>query len=172
MNDIVIGKVKDDGGCWGNMSPYPIQHEGKRWLTSEALFQSLRFADEEIREAIRNEKSPMGAKMKAKKHKAAMVIEPMTDEDLENMMLCLRLKIEQHPKLREMLIESGDAYIVEDCTNRQRGSGLFWGAALIDGHWVGDNWLGELWMELRAELIGGLDLISSVSTTDTGAPSH
>ncbi len=85
-----------------------------------------------------------------------MVIEPMTDEDLENMMLCLRLKIEQHPKLREMLIESGDAYIVEDCTNRQRGSGLFWGAALIEGHWVGENWLGELWMELRAEMVAGL----------------
>ena len=156
MSDIVIGKVKDDGGCWGNMAPYPIVHEGKRWLTTEALFQAMRFSDEGIREAIGNQKSPMGAKMKAKKHKAAMVIEPMSDQDLENMMLCLKLKIEQHPELREMLIESGDAYIVEDCTNRQRGSGLFWGAAFVDGKWKGQNWLGELWMELRAELVAGL----------------
>lgn len=42
--------------------------------------------------------------------------------------------------------------IVEDCTKRQRGSGLFWGAALIDGKWQSQNWLGQLWMELREEL--------------------
>jgi len=68
----------------------------------------------------------------------------------------LRLKIEQHPELRETLIESGDAFIVEDCTKRQRGSGLFWGAALIDGSWVGQNWLGKLWMELRQNLQHGI----------------
>ena len=153
MNVIVIGKVKDEGGCWGNMAPFPVEYEGKRWLTTEALFQALRFEDEEIREAIRNEKSPMGAKMKAKKNKAEMVVEPMSDADLENMVLVLRLKIEQHPELREMLLESGEAFMVEDCTKRQRGSGLFWGAALLDGKWVGQNWLGELWMELREEVM-------------------
>jgi N-glycosidase YbiA len=156
MNDIVIGKVNDDGGCWGNMAAYPIQHEGKRWLTSEALFQAMRFEDEEIRETIRSQKSPMSAKMKAKKNKSEMVVVPMSDQDLENMMLCLRLKVEQHPELREMLIETGDAYIVENCTNRRTASGLFWGAALIDGYWEGQNWLGVLWMELRAELIASL----------------
>lgn len=160
MNDIVIGKVNDEGGCWGNMAAYPIVHEGKRWLTTEALFQAMRFKDEEIKETIRSQKSPMAAKMKAKKNKAAMIIVPMSDKDLENMMLCLRLKIEQHPKLREMLLETGDAFIVEDCTRRPRASGLFWGAALKDGKWNGKNWLGVLWMKLRAELIGNL-----VSTT-------
>jgi len=90
----------------------------------------MRFADEEIREVIRNEKSPMGAKMKAKRYKDAMAVQPMSDDDLENMISCLRLKIEQHPELREMLMESGDAYFVEDCTKRQRSSGLFWGDCL------------------------------------------
>ncbi|HQX50770.1 MAG TPA: hypothetical protein PLR25_12730 [Planctomycetaceae bacterium] len=43
------------------------------------------------------------------------------------------------------------------------------GTALIDGEWVGENWLGELWMELRAELIGGLEAPATSSlqmTTD------
>lgn len=155
MNEIVIGKVKDEGGCWGNMAPFSIQYNGQRWLTSEALFQAMRFEDEEVREAIRTEKSPMGAKMKAKKNKDKMVVTPMSEVDLENMRLVLRLKIEQHPELHQMLIESGDAFMVEDCTRRQRGSGLFWGAALIDGSWVGKNWLGKLWMELRKELFCG-----------------
>lgn len=153
MNDIVIGKVKDEGGCWGNMAPFPIEFDGKRWLTSEALFQAVRFDDEQIREAIRNEKSPMGAKMKAKKNKEKMIVIPMSEADLENMRLVLMLKIEQHPELRQMLIESGDAFFVEDCTRRQRGSGLLWGAALIDGEWKGQNWLGTLLMELREELV-------------------
>ena len=156
MNYIIIGKVSEKGGCWGNMAPYPVEHNGKRWLTTEALFQAMRFEDEEIREQIRNEKSPMGAKMKAKKNRGRMMVVPMTDQDLENMFLCLKLKIDQHPKLKKMLMETGDAFIVEDCTNRQRGSGLFWGAACIDGEWVGDNWLGELWMELRAEVMSQL----------------
>ena len=69
MNDIIIGKVKEEGGCWGNMAPYPVEYNGKRWLTTEALFQAMRFEDEEVREQIRNEKSPMVAKMKAKKNK-------------------------------------------------------------------------------------------------------
>ena len=167
MNDIVIGKVKDEGGCWGNMAPFPIEFDGKRWLTSEALFQAMRFDDEQIREAIRNEKSPMGAKMKAKKNREKMIVTPMSEADLKNMRLVLRLKIEQHPALRQMLIESGDAFIVEDCTRRQRGSGLFWGAALIDGEWVGQNWLGKLWMELRDELAAGLDFESSVTARAT-----
>lgn len=42
--------------------------------------------------------------------------------------------------------------IVEDCTRRQRGSGPFWGAALIGGEWEGTNTLGVLWMELRGKL--------------------
>jgi predicted NAD-dependent protein-ADP-ribosyltransferase YbiA (DUF1768 family) len=80
-----------------------------------------------------------------------MVVEPMSALDLDNMRLCLKLKIEQHPELREKLIQTGEAPIMEDCTRRQRGSGLFWGAALIEGEWKGQNWLGRLWMELRQQ---------------------
>jgi ribA/ribD-fused uncharacterized protein len=156
---IIIGKVKEEGGCWGNMAPFPIKLS-KRWLTSEALFQAMRFDDEEIQEEIRNEKSPMGAKMIAKKHKDMMLVEPMSDEDLDNMRVVLNLKLKQHPKLRDKLIQSGEALIVEDCTRRQRGSGLFWGAAMIDGKWVGKNYLGKLWMELREELAGRSNISS------------
>jgi len=158
LTDIIIGKVKDENGYWGNMAPFPIEYGGQRWLTTEALFQALRFEDESIRSEIRSQKSPMAAKMIAKKHKVQMVVEPMSDTDLDNMRLCLRLKIEQHPELAGLLAQTGDALIVEDCTKRQRGSGLFWGAALMNGHWVGQNWLGKLWMERRT--MNSLDNLS------------
>lgn len=149
---IIIKKVKDKGGCWGNMAPFPIVFNDETWLTTEALFQALRFDDKSIRSKIKAEKSPMGAKMKAKKHLTEMVVEPLSEIDLNNMRLCLRLKIEQHPHLKELLVNTGKEFIVEDCSARQHGSGLFWGAALKEGVWTGQNWLGKLWMELRDEL--------------------
>ena len=103
--------------------------------------------------------------MKTKKNKGKMVVTPMSEADLENMRLVLRLKVEQDSELHQMLIESGGAFIIEDCTRRQRGSGLFWGAALIDGSWDGQNWLGKLW--LRDELAGSSDFESSVTVKAT-----
>ena len=150
---IAIRKVKEEHGHFGNMSPHPVTHEGVEWRTTEALFQALRFNDPEIREAIRQEKSPMGAKFKAKKHKESRVVEPMGKKDLDNMRLVLKLKIEQHPEIQQALLDTGDELIVEDCTSRARGSGLFWGAALVNGDWKGKNWLGLLWMELRTGLL-------------------
>lgn len=91
---IEFTKVDMPWGWLGNMFASPIEYNGKKWLTSEALFQALRFEDEEIRELIRIEKSPMGAKMKAKGNKNRMVIEPMSEKDVENMKMVVRLKFE------------------------------------------------------------------------------
>ena len=38
--------------------------------------------------------------------------------DLENMKVCLRLTIDQHPKLSDRLLATGDAEIVEDSSKR------------------------------------------------------
>jgi N-glycosidase YbiA len=148
---ILIRKVADDYGWLGNMSPYPLERERKVFRTAEALFQCLRFQDEFCIEEIRDQKSPMAAKMIAKRHKANMVVVPMGLKDLNNMNLVLGLKVEQHPVIKKQLIETGDEEILEDCSKRARGSGLFWGAALKDGQWQGENWLGKLWMKVRAE---------------------
>ena len=150
---ILIRKVADDHGWLGNMSPYPVKWEGKQFRTTEALFQSMRFNDEHIIEEIRSQKSPMAAKMVAKRYKARMVVVPMSKKDIQIMKLVLGLKVEQHSEIRRMLIETGTEEIIEDCTRRARGSGLFWGAALVDGSWVGGNTLGEMWMEIRAKPI-------------------
>ena len=149
---IAFTKVALPFGWLGNMAPYPVTYGGKTWRTAEALFQALRFDDQEIREAIHQKASPMAAKMIAKKHKASMVAEPMGPADLDNMRLVLRLKLQAHPALRQELLATGAARLVEDCSRRAKGSGLFWGAALRNGQWVGENWLGRLWMELRDSL--------------------
>ena len=133
------------------MSPHPVTWDGETWRTTEALFQALRFhVGSGIREEIRAEKSPMSAKLKAKTYKDQMVIVPCSVSDLQNMVNVLKLKLETHDEVERCLRETGSAFVVEDCTKRQRGSGLYWGAALQDGHWVGQNVLGQIWMNLRS----------------------
>lgn len=146
---ITFTKVKLPYGWLGNMAPYPIQHLGKEWKTSEALFQALRFEDEEIREVIRLEKSPMGAKMKAKAHKSKMIVEPMSQQDVENMRMVVRLKFGQHAKLLKCLKATGTSELVEDIGNRNGARHLFWGMKKVNGEWVGDNQMGKILMETR-----------------------
>lgn len=154
---IAFRRVKDLYGWLGNMSPHPVTYAGQEWRTTEALFQALRFPFQSpVRELIREQKSPMAAKMLSKKYADERQIVPLSEDDLTSMRLCLRLKVEQHPHLKDELLSTGDAVLVEDCTARPQGTGLFWGAELkADGTWNGRNALGVLWMELREELRKG-----------------
>ena len=149
---IEFTKVNLPWGWLGNMYASLIEYDGKKWLTSEALFQALRFDDEEIRELIRNEKSPMGAKMKAKGNKNRMVIEPMSEKDVENMKMVVRLKFEQNLVLRSRLKVSGEHVIVENIGNRNGERHLFWGMKKINDEWVGNNRMGKILMEIRKEI--------------------
>lgn len=149
---VTFTKVALPFGFLSNMAAHPIQYDGKVWPTAEALFQALRFDDVSVKEAIRQAKSPFRAKMIAKAHKDQMVVVQRSEQDLQNMRLVLRLKVEQHPELVHQLLDTGEESIIEDATSHPGGSAKFWGAVFKDGVWVGEKVLGRLWMELREEL--------------------
>ncbi len=155
---IVFSKVKLPYGWLSNFSRHPVEYDGRQWRTTEALFQSLSFDDEAIREEIRTKSSPMVAKWTAKKYirLGKNVVEPQSQQDLENMLLVLRLEVEQHPDLRQKLLDTGDETLIEDCGNRPGGSCTFWGAVRKGRRWQGENTLGKLWMRLRDELRRGI----------------
>lgn len=138
-------------GWLGNMSNHSINHNGKEWRTCEALFQSMRFDNEDVIEAIRLEKSPMGAKFKAKANKHLMKVKPMSDDDLDNMRICVQLKFEQHSELMKHLLETNDCVIFEDVSSRKyRARSLFWGAyENQSGYLIGENHLGNILMDIR-----------------------
>lgn len=96
----------------------------------------------------------MQAKQIAYRHLDGMVITPRTEKDLKNMKLCLRLKVNQYPYMKDLLLKTLGQAIFEDCSKRPQG--MFWGAKEEEGGWVGGwvgpNHLGELWMELRESL--------------------
>ena len=156
MPPIFIRKVNCPHSGWlSNMSPYKIVVDDIFWKTAEAYFQSLRFApDDTVRETIRMQKSPIAAKMVAKQNVSRMVVTPMSEQDVENMRITLRLKFKcnQIP-LEDNLLRTGDRTIIEDCSARRTESGAFWGASeLPNGLLYGQNMLGKLLMELRSEL--------------------
>lgn len=153
MNDVTFTKVALPNGWLSNMSPHPVDCFGVTWRTTEALFQALRFSDPEIREHIRSQKSPMGAKLAAKSRKSEMTVEELGSQDVRNMAFCVRLKAKQHESVLNDLFATGESLIVEDVTSRAgRGSSMFWGAQHTNLGWRGENRLGKLWMQLRADL--------------------
>jgi predicted NAD-dependent protein-ADP-ribosyltransferase YbiA (DUF1768 family) len=169
-DDIRIRKVKEPFGCLGNMSPHRVTALGATWLTAEALFQAGRFAfwhpwagkvtttenefddifehNVGIAREILAQKSPMAAKMVAQKHINRRIVLTQTEQDLKLMRWVLKLKTDQVAEIKHLLRATDDRFIVEDVTNRP-GDHSFWGARELAGHWVGFNWLGHLWMELR-----------------------
>ena len=156
-NEITITKVKEESGWLSCMSAYPVTYQGIKYKTCEALFQLLRFEGyPEIQKKIQECPSPMGAKMIARKNREKLNRGKMWDEapsDIPLMKECLKLKLEQHPGLKEKLIATEDATIIEDCTTHDRESARFWGAVKKDGKWIGENAFGKLWMEIREELV-------------------
>jgi ribA/ribD-fused uncharacterized protein len=166
MNEISFTKVDLPYGWLGNMSPHIVRYRGLLYRTTEALFQAMRYEGfPDVQQEIRDARSPMTAKMIAKKHKALIAGRETTAEreamDLARMRECLLLKLEGHPDLKRHLLATRMATIIEDCSSRRGGSGLFWGMAKRelrheDGSvavkWEGRNELGKLWMAIREEL--------------------
>ena len=154
MKNVWFKKVAEEYGWMGNMAPYPIKFDGKVWLTSESLFQSMRYDDDSVKEMIRVEKSPMGAKMKAKKYRDQMVVVPMSELDVENMRKCVKIKFDQHPQLKNTLIETGKSLIYQDTGNKNGKREMFWGVKrLSESEWDGNNMMGRILMDLRDEYV-------------------
>lgn len=155
---IAFTKVSLPYGWLGNMSAHPVTYENETYKSTEALYQALKFhAHPHVQALIRAEKSPLYAKKVAKEHEHMLPSqdqESLNRQNIDNMRICLRLKIEQHQDIKAWLLDTGSSKIVEDCSKRQEGSGLYWGAALVNGAWKGRNILGKLWMNERSLLRG------------------
>jgi ribA/ribD-fused uncharacterized protein len=139
-------RTKDEYGCFSNFAPYPVELKGKVWPTSEHYFQAQKFAGTEHEEAIRLEKSPMiAARMGRDRTKPIRPDWEAVKDDI--MRQAVRAKFRQHAELREMLLATGDARIVEHTENDS-----YWGDG---GDGSGKNMLGRILMEVREELRKG-----------------
>jgi type I restriction enzyme S subunit len=153
-NCVVFYKVSDEYGGLSNMSnEFPLQVNGLRVGSSEALYQAFRFPQRpDWQQAILDAPHAIQAKMKAKKEGRRKEHSRPDWEQVQEAVMrwCLRVKLAQHSqRFGGLLRWSAPRPIVE----RSR-SDRFWGAVLErDGVLRGQNRLGQLLMELREELL-------------------
>ena len=136
-------RVSDPYGEFSNFSPHPITLDGKRWPTSEHYFQAQKFDDESKREEIRRANRPMLA-ARLGRDRSAPLRRDWESVKVAVMRTAVRAKFTQHDDLRALLLATGDAKLVEHTENDS-----YWGDG---GDGSGKNMLGQILMEIRAEL--------------------
>jgi N-glycosidase YbiA len=143
MSAINFYSVSGDYGCFSNFSPHPIRLKGRTWPTSEHYFQAQKFADAPDEEEVRRAKSPMiAARMgRSRKRPLRKDWEAVKDSIMHE---AVRAKFTQRADLREVLLGTGDATIVEHTKNDR-----YWGDG---GDGSGQNKLGQILMRVREEL--------------------
>jgi hypothetical protein len=143
MNKILFYRVTEAYGEFSNFAPYPITMKGKQWPTAEHYFQGQKFAGTEHEHTIRKLASPMIAARKGRSRELPLRLDWESVKD-DIMREALYAKFTQHPELHKLLLETGDAVLVEHTRND-----CYWGDG---GDGSGKNRLGLLLMELREEL--------------------
>lgn len=133
-----------------NFSSFVLGWRGLLFSTSEAAYHWMKFADSpEIQEAIRVAPSAHEAFQLARRH--ADRVRPDWDQvKVDVMREILREKVRQHAYVRQKLLQTGDRLLVE---NSWRDPYWGWGERR-----EGQNMLGRLWMEVRAELRAGEEI--------------
>lgn len=134
-------------GVFSNLYPSPIEFEGKSFPTAEHAYQAGKARRPEVRDWILSAPSPALAAMAAHGLYTWEVTPQWSQTKFDRMRKVLRAKFEQHPELREILAKTGAARLVE-AGRVNNAVNKLWGE--VNG--VGQNMLGVMLMELRAEL--------------------
>jgi ribA/ribD-fused uncharacterized protein len=144
MSEIIqFYRVSDDYGCLSNFSPHQVRLKGKVWPTSEHFFQAQKFAGTEHEEEVRQANSPMIAARMGRSRKRPLRRDWQSVKD-NIMREAVRAKFTQHADLREVLLGTGTATLVE---HSERDD--YWADG---GDGSGRNMLGRILMELREQL--------------------
>lgn len=150
MATINFYSSSDEYAWLSNFWPAEITMNGKTYPTVEHYFQWQKARDAHdnaAAEAIRTASTPAKAKAMGRKVKG-LDVESWDIGRVATMYMALLAKFEQNPDLREKLLETGNAELVEASP-----SDYYWG---IGRKRTGKNMLGELLMGLRAKLRGTL----------------
>lgn len=137
---IKIDSFKGEFGFLSNFHPAPVRFEGRSYETVEHAYQAAKTLNESSRELIANAGNPA----KAKRLGRAVEMRPDWESlRLEVMLDLIRQKF-SNPFLREALLATGDAELIEG----NHWNDTFWGVC----RGVGENNLGKIIMKVRSEL--------------------
>jgi len=144
MPDVIyFYSPRDEYGCFSNSSRHSINLDGRTWPTSEHYFQAQKYAGTLHEEEVRRQETARQAAELGRDRKRPLREDWEAVKD-EVMRQAVRAKFKQHKELREILLGTGDAILVE---HTQRDS--YWGDG---GDGSRKNRVGQILMEVREEL--------------------
>lgn len=132
-------------GPFSNLFRRPVEFEGMVFPTSEHAYQAGKARKPAVRDWILSAPTPSLAAMAAHGLYVWDVVPDWSRIKFDRMRAVLRAKFDQHEDLRELLLSTGSARLVEVGTVNNAVNRL-WGE--VDGK--GENMLGVMLMELRA----------------------
>lgn len=134
-------------GALSNLFRRPIVFEGEAFATAEHAYQAGKARKKEVRAWLMAAPSPALLAMAAHGLYYWDISPGWSTTKFDRMKSILRAKFEQHEDLREILLGTGTARLVESATVDNQVNRV-WGE--VNG--VGQNMLGKLLMEVRSEL--------------------
>lgn len=125
-----------------NFFPAEVTYSGLTYQNNEAAFQAQKtYSKEERIEFTTLE--PRDAKRRGRRVRLRRDWEQVKDRIMEEI---VRAKFSQNEELKEQLLATGDAQLVEG----NRWNDRYWGVDIRSG--VGENHLGKILMKVRSEL--------------------
>ena len=138
----VIDSFRGEFHWLSNFYSCSVHYEGLTFGNTEAAFQAAKCLDMKEREKFVGI-NPLIAKRMGRRVKLRSDWEDVKIVVMRNVLRC---KFSQNPELKAKLIATGDAELIEGNKHRD----VFWGVC----NGKGQNHLGKLLMEVRAELKG------------------
>jgi ribA/ribD-fused uncharacterized protein len=134
-------------GAFSNLYRREIVFEDQRFPTSEHAYQAGKARKPEVRTWLMQAPSPALLAMAAHGLYYWDITPGWSQTKFDRMRAVLRAKFTQHTDLSDLLLSTGNARLVESATTDNAVNRL-WGE--VGGK--GENMLGRMLMELRAEL--------------------
>jgi len=134
-------------GAFSNLYRREIEFEGEKFATSEHAYQAGKARKPEVRKWLMQAPSPALLAMAAHGLYVWDINPDWSKIKFDRMKRVLQAKFAQHEDLKDLLLSTGTARLVESATVNNAVNRL-WGE--VNG--VGKNKLGELLMEVRSEL--------------------
>ena len=129
-----------------NFYPCVVTLDDMDFSTVEHAFQAAKTDDIEERRSIQLAPTPAQAKRLGRKVSLRSDWEQAKYSIMESL---VRQKFTRHPELSQMLLETGDAELIEGNTWNDRTWGM---TKNKQGEYIGKNWLGIILMRVRNEL--------------------
>ncbi|MGL6261503.1 NADAR family protein [Vibrio sp. WXL210] len=130
-------------GFLSNFCSAPIKVSSISWPTSEHYYQAQKFTDPSVQQQILEAKTPCEAFALSRQYQH-LVREDWDQQKLSVMSYIVREKFLQNVELAQRLINTANAHLTE-----HSHKDAFWGDG---GDGSGENHLGEILMNVRAEL--------------------